>query len=207
MSCQRSEYEDKRLKKNAFKDRLLKLELDKLNNQKEYVSNALRQERYQLERQFAQEQQNIKHQKCLSSDELQLPLSPVDLKKLSPQFVRRYSCTPRLGESTGVTLPQINTTSKQTSSSEPIKAQFRQRSESLLTLGTPTIAVQEYTEGGRAKRRGRPEISPRLLRRRGSAQNTAQDNNDFSERVREFLEKLKNDTEPTKEITGEKAAK
>ena len=202
MSCQRSEYEDKRLKKNAFKDRLLKLELDKLDSQKAYVSNAFRQERHQLERQFAQEQQNVKQQKCLSPDELQLPLSPVDLKKLSPQFVRRYSCTPRLGENTGITLPQINTTSKQISSSE----QFAQRRRSLLTLDTPTITVQD-TEQGWTKRRGRSDISPRLLRRRGSAQNTPQDNNDFSERIREFLVKLKNDSKPTKEKAQEKVAK
>ena len=218
MSHLRSEYEDKRLKKNAFSDRLLKMELERLDSQREQAAKQFKQEKGQLRRQLAEGEQIIKL-KCLDPENIR-PLSSVDLKKLSPGFSRKLStpcCMPQAAGSTS--LPQISCSGvassdmKFNSKTSP-QVESRQKRVALRRSSLPPIiTVHECIEygckDGDSAKDGdstkRSDINGvKLLQRRRSTNTPKTTGAGFSGRINEFLEKLKVETGERKEIEHKK---
>lgn len=195
MSYQRAEYEDKNLKKNSFSGRLLTLELNKLDSQKDQVSKQFRHEKDQLRRQLAEGEQIIKS-KSLDPDDIR-PLSSVDLKKLSPKFARRFSALTRLESTTF--LPQISKceTSKHNNGSQmgPVASKPQANGRRRCSI-PPIITVYEsieYDSGGKGSQKKR-NFEGKLPQRRGSTC-TVKETEVISGRINEFLGKLNNEVQ------------
>lgn len=204
MSHVRSEYEDKGLKKNAFAGRRLKMELERLDSQREQAAKQFKQEKGQLRRQLAEGEQIIKL-KSLDPENIR-PLSSVDLKKLSPAFARKFnapSCSSQAARRTS--LPQISGSGADIKSNSKTSLQVEsQQRRGVIRRSSlpPIIAVHECIEYGcedaEDQKRSDKTDAKLLLRRRST--NTLKTTEDgFSDRISEFLEKLKVETEERRE--------
>ena len=191
MANVRSEYDDKNLKKNAFSGRRLRLELDRLDNQKDQISKQFRHEKDQLRKQLAEGEEILKL-KLLDPTEISLPLSSTDRKKLSPGFARKFS-----GSQNNV-LPQI-VAPPDNSKAGLLSPRTNRRRLSL----PPSIVQQESTcyEFGNEKKISQPQTQdnltvPKLLQRRASASNALQkDCEDITGRINDFFQKLSKSSE------------
>lgn len=187
MASLRSEYDDKNLKKNAFSGRRLRLELDRLDNQRDQLSKQFRQEKDQLRKQLAEGGEILKL-KSLEPNEIQPPLSSTDRKKLSPRFARKLSGSP---QQLNTTLPPIVTASDTSTLTQSSPHGIDKRRFSL----PPMIAMSESRDLER-KRTVESLAVPKLLQRRASANNALQnDNENISDRINEFYQKLSKSSE------------
>jgi hypothetical protein len=184
MASLRSEYDDKNLKKNAFSGRRLRFELDRLDNQKDYVSKQFRHEKDQLRKQIAEGEEILKL-KNLDSSEVQPPLSSTDMKKLSPRFAQKLS------GGQGIMLPAIVTPPHPPDKTGQPSCGKAKRRFSL----PPPIVLHECRETNR-KRSSDSLQAPKLLQRRASANNALQqDNENITERINDFFQKLSKSSE------------
>ena len=193
MASLRSEYDDKNLKKNAFSGRRLRLELDRLDNQKDYVSKQFRQEKDQLRKQLAEGEEILKL-KNLDSSEIQPPLSSTDMKKLSPRFAHKL-----IGGQQGI-LPPIVIRPDNPKMGQPSCGKAKRR----FSLPVPpTIVLHECIEKDR-KRSGDSLTAPKLLQRRASANNALQkDDDDITDRINDFFQKLSKSSENIAAVSTE----
>ncbi|XP_028412376.1 uncharacterized protein LOC114535192 [Dendronephthya gigantea] len=190
MASVRSEYDDKNLKKNAFSGRLLRLELDRLDNQKDQISKQFRHEKDQLRKQLA-EGEGILKLKHSDPAEITLPLSSTDRKKLSPGFARKLSVS-QINVLPQIVAPQPPPEISKVALLSPRPNRRR------LSL-PPTIAPQESThyECGNERKRSQDNLTvPKLLQRRASASNALQkDSEDITGRINDFFQRLSKSSE------------
>ena len=180
MASLRSEYDDKNLKKNAFSGRRLKIELDRLNNQKGQVSKQFRHEEDQLRKQLAEGEGILKSKNLTDPSEIRPPLSTNDMKKLSPRFARKLSGT-QLSVLPPIVTPPLHLPAISKTGQTPPKGKRR------LSL-PPTIVLQECVQTDQ-KRSCDSLSTPKLLQRRSSANNALQAE-DITSRMNDFFQKL-----------------
>ena len=193
----RSEYDDKNLKKNAFSGRRLQLELDRLDNQKGQISKQFRHEKDQLRRQLAEGEEILKS-KSLDPSEIQPPLSSNDMKKLSPRFARKLS-----GSQLTLLPPIVNSTYHPPDNSKAVQS-LPKKDKRRFSL-PPTIVLQECIDTEQKKSSDSLTV-PKLLQRRSSANNALQrDNENISNRINNFFEKISKSSENlTTEVESKK---
>ncbi|CAB3977304.1 Hypothetical predicted protein [Paramuricea clavata] len=202
MASLRSEYDDKNLKKNAFSGRRLRLELDRLDIQKDHISKQFRHEKDQLRKQIAEGEEILKF-KNLDPSEIRPPLSSTDMKKLSPRFAHKLS-----GAQLSM-LPPIGAPAHPPDNSkvgQPLPRSDKRR----FSLPAPTIALHECIDTER-KRSSDSLTIPKLLKRRASANNALlKDSEDITGRINEFFQKLSKSSENVtiecQKSTGEKSS-
>ena len=182
MAGLRSEYDDKNLKKNAFSGRRLRLELDRLDNQKGQISKQFRHEKDQLRKQLAEGEEILKSKNLADPSEIRPPLSTNDMKKLSPRFARKLSGT-QLNVLPPIVAPAHPPDSLNSGQTSP-------RGKRRFSL-PPTIVLQECVETDR-KKSCDSLTAPKLLQRRSSANNALQKDSaeDIASRMSDFFQKL-----------------
>lgn len=190
MASLRSEYDDKNLKKNAFSGRRLKIELDRLNNQKGQVSKQFRHEEDQLRKQLAEGEGILKSKNLADPSEIRPPLSTNDMKKLSPRFARKLSGT-QLSVLPPIVTPPLHLPDISKMGQTPPKGNRR------LSL-PPTIVLQECVQTDQ-KKSCDSLSTPKLLQRRSSANNALQAE-DITSRMNDFFQKLSKSCE---NVSGE----